>query len=280
MPQNLPKLLIVTGLSGAGMSSALKALEDFGFEAFDNFPLFLLESLMKRTAADAGPVAVAIDVRSRDFDAQQLLQQTRALGGQILFIAAEDSILERRFTETRRRHPLAQNKTVSYGIAQEKSLLAPIREEADLVIDTSELSVHDLRHVLRGHYKPAHTQDMAISLLSFAYRRGVPRQADLVFDVRFLRNPHWDAVLRLLSGHDADVGRYIESDPDYATFFKALTDLLRIVLPRYAREGKNYLTIAVGCSGGRHRSVYIVEQLQKFIESLGFASTAEHRDLV
>lgn len=262
------------------MSSALKALEDFGFEAFDNFPLFLLESLMKRTAADAGPVAVAIDVRSRDFDAQQLLQQTHALGGQILFITAEDSILERRFTETRRRHPLAQNKTVSYGIAQEKALLAPIREEADLVIDTSELSVHDLRHVLRGHYKPTHAQEMAISLLSFAYRRGVPRQADLVFDVRFLRNPHWDAVLRPLSGHDADVGKYIESDPDYAAFFKTLTDLLRIVLPRYAREGKSYLTIAVGCSGGRHRSVYIVEQLQKFVGSLGFSSTAEHRDLV
>ena len=279
MGKQTPRLLIVTGLSGAGMSSVLKNLEDFGFEAFDNFPLFLLESLVRETPHNAGPVAVAVDVRSRGFEPQSLIDQARALGAFIVFMSAEDAILERRFTETRRRHPLAQSKTVSYGISAEKSMLQPVREEADLLIDTSELSVHDLRQILQGHFKPARQQEMSISLLSFAYRRGVPRQADLMFDVRFLRNPHWDKALRPLTGHDKEVGEYIEGDPDYAAFYAALKNLLQILLPRYAKEGKNYLTIAVGCSGGRHRSVYVVEQLQQFLSSLGFTSTAEHRDL-
>jgi UPF0042 nucleotide-binding protein len=272
-------LLFVTGLSGAGLSSVLKYLEDLGYEVFDNFPLSLIDPLVQESAPAKNRIAIGIDARTRGFSPQALIEKSHKHKAQILFITCDANILRRRFTETRRKHPLAKTQPIVQGIEEERSLLSPLQQEADLVIDTTKLSVHDLRHVLEGHFQTPAQDKMVISLISFGFRNGLPRQADIVMDVRFLKNPHWDSALKPQSGLDKPVQDYIDQDPDFRYFIDSFTDLMHNLLPKYKKEGKNYLTIAIGCTGGRHRSVFAVESLKHWMEESGYFVSSEHRDL-
>jgi RNase adapter protein RapZ len=278
------RLLVVTGMSGAGRSTALKALEDLGYEAVDNLPLSLLPDLL-RAPAERPPLALGVDVRTRDFGVGALLAALdrvvaeHKLALTVIFLDCEDDNLVRRYTETRRRHPLAVDRPVTDGIALERHRLAPLRDRADLVIDTTALSPGDLKRLLHGHFAPDAAPGITTFVTSFSYRQGLPRDADLVLDVRFLRNPHYVAALRPLTGRDADIGAFIEADPDFAPFFERLCAWLAPLLPRYEGEGKSYLTIAVGCTGGRHRSVYVAERLAAWLSRQGRPVGIGHRDL-
>jgi RNase adaptor protein for sRNA GlmZ degradation len=281
-PSGAPRrVVVVTGLSGAGRSTALKMLEDLGYEAIDNPPLDLLSSI----AGEGGPMALGIDIRTRSFAAEPVLGHLDRLGAEsglavtLLFLDCDDEVIERRYTETRRRHPLAQDRRVADGIAAERRLIAPLRARADLMLDTSNLNPTDLRRVLGGHLGLDRAPGMAIFVTSFAYRAGLPREADLVFDVRFLANPHYQADLRELDGRDPGVAAYVEGDPAYPAFFDRLTGMLEPLLPRYEREGKSYLTVAIGCTGGRHRSVVVAERLAAWLSGLDRRVNLSHREL-
>jgi RNase adapter protein RapZ len=277
------RLLVVTGMSGAGRSTALKAFEDMGYEAVDNLPLSLLPNLLSAPAPP--PLAIGVDVRTRDFGVNALLATLDSLVSEhdlelkIVFLDCEDDRLVRRYTETRRRHPLAGDRPVLDGIHLERQRVWPLRDRADLVIDTTTLNPGDLKRLLQGHFALGAAPGITIFVTSFSYRHGLPRDADLVFDVRFLRNPHYVAGLRPLTGRDAAVGAFIEADADFAPFFKRLCLLLAPLLPRYEREGKSYLTIAIGCTGGRHRSVYLAERLAAWLSEQGRPVGVNHRDL-
>jgi RNase adapter protein RapZ len=277
------RLLVVTGMSGAGRSTALKTLEDMGYEAVDNLPLSLLPNLLG--AAAGPPLAIGVDVRTRDFGVGELLDTLdrlavqHKLALQIVFLDCEDDRLVRRYTETRRRHPLAGDRPVTDGIALERRRLSPLRDRADLVIDTTALSPGDLKRLLHGHFALDAAPGITIFVTSFSYRHGLPRDADLVLDVRFLRNPHYVLALQPLTGRDAAVGAFIEADPDFAPFFSRLCAWLGPLLPRYESEGKSYLTIAIGCTGGRHRSVYLAERLAAWLSREGRPVGIGHRDL-
>jgi RNase adapter protein RapZ len=279
------RVLLVTGMSGAGHSTALKALEDLGYEAVDNLPLSLLPSLVRHEAAVHQPLAIGIDIRTRDFGIAPFLAALDPLAGnsgvdlRVVFLDCEDELLRRRYTETRRRHPLAGDRPVSDGIRLERERVSPLRERADLVIDTSALTVADLRRLLQGHFALDATAGVNVFVTSFSYRNGLPRDADLVFDVRFLDNPHYNPQLRHLTGLDKPVGAFIEADPGYAAFFERLTQLLLPLLPRYDREGKSYLTIAIGCTGGQHRSVYVAEQLANWLRRQSKQVVVSHREI-
>ncbi|MGF1627301.1 MAG: RNase adapter RapZ [Alphaproteobacteria bacterium] len=292
------RLVLVSGMSGAGRSTALDVLEDAGFEAVDNLPLYLVERLAEPAPEAAGQpagrppqasqgterLAIGVDVRSRGFAAgafAETLERLRrhpGLAVELLYLDCDSEVLIRRYTETRRRHPLAGDRPAADGIAAERQLLAPVRALADLVIDTSVLQVADLRARLLQTLVPE-GQALTITVQSFSFRRGVPREADLVFDVRFLRNPHYDPQLRPKTGRDADVGAHIEGDPAFAGFFAQLGGLLLPLLPRYRAEGKSYLTICIGCTGGRHRSVYIAGRLATALREAGWPVALTHRDL-
>ncbi len=289
--QALPRrVVLVTGLSGAGRASILHVLEDLGFEAVDNPPLPLMEELVSRGDL---PAAIGVDSRSRGFDPAAVLHTlTRlrlnpALQPELVFAWAEDSVLIRRYTETRRRHPMAPRGRVIDGIAAEAALLAPLREAADLVVDTTGLALPALRGMIEARFggAAASVQGLTISLISFAYPKGLPRDADLVFDARFLRNPHYDPILRAGTGQDPDVAAFVEADVAFAPFLNKVTDLLSLLLPRFVEEGKKYLGVAIGCTGGRHRSVHVVEALAKRLALIGAADgspwrvTVTHREL-
>jgi UPF0042 nucleotide-binding protein len=282
------RLLLVTGLAGAGRSTALKCLEDHGFEAVDNLPLALLPHLVSGvTAAGEAPkaLAIGIDGRTRDFTAEglvALLQEMKrdpALDVRLLFLDSDDETLRRRFTETRRRHPMAPDRPVSDGIAQERRLMFPLQQVADLVIDTSDRTIGDFKALLARQLGLEGRSELAITVISFSYRLGLPREADLVFDVRFLDNPHYDPALRPLTGEDERIGQVVEADPAYDGFFAGMTGLLLPLLPGFEREGKSYLTIAIGCTGGRHRSVHVARRLAQWLETKGRAANLRHRDL-
>ncbi len=272
------KPIIITGLSGAGISSVLKTLEDFKFEAFDNFPISLIPHLYDKNEA-TGNIAIGIDTRTRGFSPEAVLDIAKEIDASIIFITCDDAILQKRFTETRRRHPLAQNKSLSYGIAKERKLLAPIKNKADFVIDSTDTSIHDLRHILEGHFSIKPKEKLTISLMSFGFKNGILREADIIMDVRFLKNPHWDPKLKPKTGMDKAVGEYICQDNEFDKFIKNFKNLLSPLLPRYANEGKSYLTIGIGCTGGRHRSVFTVETLKKWLEQQDLSVYTEHRDL-
>jgi UPF0042 nucleotide-binding protein len=279
------RVVLVTGMSGAGKSSALKALEDLGYEAVDNLPISLLDSLIAGTAARPRPLAIGVDIRTRDFAAGSVLQELdglirhKELDVRLLFLDCRTGVLQQRYSETRRRHPLAADRPVIDGIRHERTLVAPLRDRADLVLDTSDLTIADTRRALEGHFRLEAAPGLALFVTSFAYRYGVPREADLVFDVRFLANPHYEPEMRGLTGLDPAVGRFIAADPGYAVFFDALTALLRPLLPRFAQEGKSYLTIAIGCTGGKHRSVYVAERLAAWLAAEGRPAGVLHRDI-
>lgn len=273
------KPVIVTGLSGAGMSSVLKILEDMGYEVFDNFPLSLTEPLMTETRHDGMPVAIGIDARTRGFDPEALLAVAARMGGRLVFLTCDEAVLQKRFTETRRRHPMAGDRPVSAGIRREQEWLYPLRAAADMVVDTTDYSIHDLRHALERSLGAARATRLNVTIMSFGFRFGVPRDADIVMDVRFLSNPHWVKNLQPLTGLDQEVGVYVNGDPDFDPFLTRLQALLEPLLPRYAHEGKRYLTLAIGCTGGRHRSVYTVERLNPWLHAIGYPATILHRDV-
>jgi UPF0042 nucleotide-binding protein len=285
-PAGRRRLIVVTGLSGAGRTSALKILEDLGYEAVDNLPLMFLGGLAGEMGGAERALAVGIDSRTRDFstfalaDRLERLRADATLDVRLVFLECADECLRRRFTETRRRHPLALDRPVADGIRQERQMLALLRDRADLVIDTTEFNAGDLRRVLRGHFALNRRPGLAISVVSFSYRQGLPREADLVFDVRFLKNPHYDPLLRPLTGRDPQVGRFIEEDPAFAPFFAALSGLLLPLLPCFEREGKSYVTIAMGCTGGRHRSVFVAERLAGWLAAQDRMVSVRHRDAV
>ncbi len=279
------RVLLVTGMSGAGRSTALKTLEDMGYEAFDNLPLSLIPALIESVAADARAIAVGADLRTRGFATESMLEPLDAVVGRtgrelkVLFIDCDDDPLQRRYTETRRPHPLAGDRPVTDGIRLERRVVSALRDRADLVIDTSNLSAADLKRLLNGQFALA-ASGLRLFVTSFAYRHGIPRDADLIFDVRFLDNPHYIPELRQLTGRDLAVAAHIEQDPDLAPFLVGLWRLLEPLLPRYEQEGKTYLTIAIGCTGGRHRSVYVAERLAAQLGAAGLRVELAHRDLV
>jgi RNase adaptor protein for sRNA GlmZ degradation len=275
-------ILIVTGLSGAGKSTVLKALEDNGHEVVDNLPLSLLDGLIAGTTDR--PLAMGIDSRTRAFDPRALAARVAALrdGGRdvrLLYLDCADDVLIRRFSETRRRHPLSPDRPASDGIAAERDLLGPLSRTADLVIDTTQLSVTDLRARIAERFAGGFSPGLAVTIMSFGFSAGLPREADLVFDMRFLSNPHWNADLRPLTGEDDRVAAYVAADPLYAPTLDRITDLIASLLPGYAREGKAYLTIAIGCTGGRHRSVAVARALAGRLMTQAQPVALVHRDI-
>ncbi len=277
-------VVLITGLSGAGRSRALKCFEDLGFEAVDNLPLALFRMLVQGRSDSERRVAIGIDSRTRDFSAEGLLEaiaamQKRDLPSFLLFFDCDDEVLIRRYNETRRRHPMAADRPVSDGIGFERQLLAPLRDAADLVIDTSMLAPGDLQRLLQHKFaSPTTAPHLTVTVQSFSYKYGVPREADLVFDVRFLRNPYYVESLRNFDGRDCNVAAYIAADPDFPRFFDDLTRLIRPLLPRFLAEGKSYLTIAIGCTGGQHRSVFVAERLGKWLKDQDFTIGITHRE--
>ena len=276
-----PRLLLVTGMSGAGKSSVLDALEDMGWDIVDNLPADLLNGFVHagdqcRTA----PVAVGMDVRSRGFDPAGLGALIGAVEGvepEILFLDCSSAELSRRFDRTRRRHPLAPDRPVEDGIARERNLLAPLRGAADGIIDTTDLTPVELREELRRRFGTE--RDPVLTIVSFGFGHGISRTADLVFDLRFLSNPHWVDELRPLTGNDQPVRDFIARDPAWADSIERIESLLTEWIPRYWAAGKNYLTIAFGCTGGRHRSVTAAVEMAERLRSAGFSPSVRHRDL-
>ena len=284
------QVVLVSGLSGAGKASILRMLEDLGFETVDNPPLHTLEELV---GDGERPLAAGIDTRTRGFSpdtvllALDRLRLRPDLAVALVYATAEDATLLRRYTETRRRHPLAPGggggppgaNRVSDGIARERALMEPLRSAADLLVDTSDLPLPALRELVERRFRPEGAPGLSILVQSFAFPRGLPRDADLVFDLRFLRNPHYDPALRPLTGRDRAVAAHVEADPDFPAFWNRLTGFLDPLLPRYVAEGKKYLTVALGCTGGRHRSVLVVERLTAHFRRSGWQADATHREL-
>jgi RNase adapter protein RapZ len=277
-------LVLVTGPSGAGRSTAIHTLEDLGYEAIDNLPLSLIPRLIEGTP-HGHPIALGLDVRNRDFNATALIELIDTLTRdpsvtlELLYLDCAPDALIRRYAETRRRHPLAARETPSEGIEREIDLLAPIRVRADHLIDTTEMTTHDLKAEIAHWFDRSPALRMAVSVQSFSYKRGLPRGVDMVFDCRFLNNPHWIPALRDLDGRDPRVVAHIEADPLFPEFFQKLQDLVLMLLPAQRDEGKAHLTIAFGCTGGQHRSVAVAEKLAKVLAEAGWAVSKRHREL-
>jgi UPF0042 nucleotide-binding protein len=288
-PAVLPALrfVIITGLSGAGRSFAIKCLEDLGYFCVDNLPTTLIPTfaeLCTHSSRAMRLIALGVDIREGEYlsHLMETLAELRVQGHkpEVLFLEAADETLVRRYQETRRRHPLAGDGSVLEGIRAERKALANLRESADRIIDTSGLSVHQLKERLVEGYGPQGTRDeLTVSLMSFGFKHGAPYDADLVFDVRFLPNPHFVDRLKRLDGRDAAVEEFVMSFEESRTLLAKIEDLLRFLLPLYRREGKAYLTVALGCTGGRHRSVALVELLRRSLEGTGAAPVVRHRDI-
>jgi UPF0042 nucleotide-binding protein len=283
------RILFVTGMSGSGKKTALKALEDMGWETVDNLPVSLVDRLLAASPAEGSPdegrpLALGIDSRTRAFDCRHVIDRARSLraGGRetsILFMDASGAEITRRYSETRARHPLAQDRRIEDGIIYERELLAPLRAAADELIDTTGVTTNELQALLRQRFGDSAAAGATLTVMSFAFSRGVPRDADLMFDMRFLRNPHWVPHLKHHDGLDPEVAAYIAGDPIYTEAKAQIEQLILLLLPRYNAEGKNYVTIAIGCTGGKHRSVHFAESLASRLRGAGFSPTVRHRDL-
>lgn len=278
------RILLVTGMLGAGKSTALRELEDLGWESIDNFPIRLLDRLLGSDMSPH-PLAIGFDCRTRGFVPADIIEQVRELSARenleitTLFIDCAGHELERRFNETRRRHYLARDLPVPAGIKAERELLSPLRRWAEVLIDTTDFTTNDLKQRIREQFARAAPQEMTVTVTSFGFSRGMPPAADLVFDMRYLDNPHWEPGLKDLTGLDEPVGEYISNNPVFASSFERIRDLLADLLPRYAEQGKSYVTIAFGCTGGRHRSVYAAERIAESLRESGFSPTVLHRNL-
>ncbi len=280
--KRLPRLLLVTGMSGAGKSSVLDALEDMGWDCVDNLPVSLLHDFVHGSDRDGHMnVAVGMDARSRGFDPDRLPELIRSVEGvraEILYIDATGAELIRRYDETRRRHPLAPDRPAEDGIARERSLTAPLRERADSILDTTDFKPADLRDELRRRYAEDRDEPV-VTIMSFGFARGASRTADLMFDLRFLPNPHWVPDLRPLTGLEAPVQRYVAAQEGWAETMDRIEALLTDLIPRYWKAGKTYVAIAFGCTGGRHRSVAAAVEMGERLRAAGFSPNIRHRDL-
>ena len=278
------QVVLITGPSGAGRSTAINVLEDLGFEVIDNLPISMVPRLLDGPN-HARPLALGLDVRNRDFSPERVsglmdsLQANPGIEASLLFVDARVDTLIRRYSETRRRHPLTPEQTPQQGIEQEVALLAPLRSRADVLIDTSELSPHALRDELSKWFSRGDAGKMAITVESFSYKRGLPRGADIVWDCRFLNNPHWQEDLRAKTGQDPEVAAFVQADPRHAGFMARLVDNCEYLLPAFREEGKTHLAIALGCTGGRHRSVSVTEQLGQTLANKGWEVSIRHREM-
>ncbi|WP_224816985.1 RNase adapter RapZ [Hasllibacter sp. MH4015] len=287
MPNAVPSpahVVFVTGPSGAGRTTVINALEDLGFEAIDNLPLRLLPRLLEGPPPDR-PLALGIDPRTRDFGAEDLLRAHEKLAADpayatdLIYVDCEAATLQRRYSETRRRHPLSPDADPAEGIAQEREILAPLRGHASVLIDTTNRTPHDTRAEIGRFFTPDRAPRLVIQLTSFSYRRGLPLGADLVFDCRFLRNPHWDPDLRAQDGRDDGVRAYIAEDARFDAFTDQIEAMLMLLLPAFREEGKSHLTVAFGCTGGRHRSVALTEITAARLADSGWQVSKRHRDV-
>ncbi|MGL4281279.1 MAG: RNase adapter RapZ [Albidovulum sp.] len=282
--QDVQRVVLVTGPSGAGRSTTLHALEDLGYEIIDNLPFSLIPRLLDGPPISR-PVALGIDVRNRDFSAAGLIELIDRLtrlpevAPEVLYLDCRPEELLRRYNETRRRHPLAPDDSPAAGIAAEIDLLAPIRARAEVLIDTTDQSPHDLKAEIGRFFATSGTSPLAVSIHSFSYKRGVPRGLDMMFDCRFLRNPHWDADLRPLDGRAPEIAAFLDADPHFAPFLAKVRDLLLFVLPAHVSEGKSHLAIGFGCTGGQHRSVAVTEKMVKSLADAGWQVSKRHREL-
>ncbi len=282
------RVLLVTGLLGAGKTTALRELEDMGWETIDNFPIRMLGRLIDGSGSGGidlrNPLAIGFDSRTRGFNPHEIIDRVKKLSQRedliltTLFLDCSGEELVRRYNETRRRHPLAQDMPAEAGIAAERELLEPLRRWADVVISTTRLSSNELQQQIREQFRQT-ARAMTVTVTSFGFARGMPPIADLVFDMRFLDNPHWDPALRPQTGQDAAVAAHIRKDPAFAEAYQRIRDLLLLLLPRYAAQGKAYVNIAFGCTGGRHRSVFVAEQIAQALRNAGFSPTLLHRNL-
>lgn len=278
------RLILVTGPSGAGRTTAIRVLEDLGYEGIDNIPLSLVPRLLDGPPLGR-PIALGLDVRNRDFNATALIELIDLLTRdprvslEVLYLDCGVPELIRRFSETRRRHPLAPAESPAEGIEREMDLLAPIRVRADHLVDTTDLSPHDLKAEIARWFDRGTTGRLAVSVQSFSYKRGVPRGVDMIFDCRFLANPYWNPALRPLDGRDAEVADYIRTDPRFAEFFQRLHDLLLLLLSAHLDEGKAHLSIGFGCTGGQHRSVAVAELMGAALAQAGWPVSKRHREL-
>jgi UPF0042 nucleotide-binding protein len=276
--------VLVTGPSGAGRTTAIRALEDIGYEAIDNIPLSLVPRLLEGVELRR-PIALGIDTRNRDFSTSALIETIDTWGAdrtqplEVLYLDCAPDVLVNRFSETRRRHPLALAETPRDGIMREMDLLGPIRARADVLIDTTGLSPHDLRAEVEQWFSPDKGRILSVSVQSFSYKRGLPRGLDMVFDTRFLNNPYWEESLRGLTGHNAKVQDYVASDKRFPGFFDKVCDLTQMLLPAYVEEGKSYFAIGFGCTGGQHRSVTMAERLAKALAEGGWQVSIRHHEL-
>lgn len=282
------RILLVTGLSGAGKSTVLRTLEDLGWETVDNLPLSLLDPLLA-TPPSAGaergrPLALGLDSRTRGFKAERLVRQIKQVGKgearsvETLYLDCAGTELIRRYSETRRRHPLAPDRPAIDGIAEERELTAPLKRWADHVLDTTDSDANALQQQIRDRFG-SDMDSPTLTIMSFGFARGVPRNADIVLDMRFLRNPHWEKELRDLTGLDEAVGAHIAGDTAYEEALTRIEELILMLLPRYRAEGKSYVSIAFGCTGGRHRSVHVAERVAARLRAAGFSPSLDHRDL-
>ena len=278
------RIILLTGPSGAGRSTAIRAMEDLGFEAIDNLPLGLLPRLL-----DGPPIShdlvLGLDVRNRDFSANALIQTLDRLQGmqgitpELLYIDCRADVLLRRFSETRRRHPLAPAESPDQGVQRELDLLIPIRARADILIDTSEMTPHDLRAEVDRLITPESGARLAVSVNSFSYKRGLPRGVDMVLDCRFLRNPYWEPSLRSFNGTSAEVAAYVAEDERFQPFFDKTLEMAELLLPAYLEEGKAHFALGFGCTGGQHRSVAIAEKMSQALAERGWQVSTRHREL-
>jgi UPF0042 nucleotide-binding protein len=292
-PAERQRVLLVTGVLGAGKTTALHALEDLGWETIDNFPIRLLERLIDSPEGAPGtdpidvhaPLAIGFDSRTRGFNPHAIIELVKRLTLRddlqltTLYLDCSAEELLRRYNETRRRHPMAADMPVATGIAAERELMEPLRRWADVVVNTTAFSSNLLAHAIRDQFAPESGVGMTVSVSSFGFARGMPPVADFIFDMRFLENPHWDKQLRPQTGKDPAVGAFIRRDPAFADVFSRIRDLLLTVLPRFRKQGKAYVNIAFGCTGGRHRSVFMAEEIAAALREAGFSPTLLHRNL-
>ena len=282
-------VLLVTGMLGAGKTTAMAALEDLGWEPIDNFPVNLLPRLLSVERgpgqADGSPLAIGVDLRTRGFDPDRLVSEVEAIAAAenvsftTLYLDCDSGELQRRFNETRRRHPLASEGPALTGIMAEREAMEPLRQWADIVVNSSGYTTNDLQRTIRELFAPSAPRSMTVNVSSFGFARGMPPLADLVFDMRFLDNPHWIEELRPLTGRDEPVAAHIESDPAFADAFDRISGLILSLLPGYEAQGKAYVNIAFGCTGGKHRSVYSAEKLSRTLTDAGYSPHLLHRNL-